>query len=121
MRFFALATLLSLASAAPAALEARALEARALVSDRFPWPTSVKANGNIQYQYEITPGSNGQYTIGFFNSAPSNSGAVYVYTVAAVGEGNDGTNITKTFAAGQSTSFTIQQSGTEVDFKIDYA
>lgn len=116
MRFFALAALLSVASAAPAALGRRAL-----VSDTFPWPTSVKANGNIEYQYEITPGSNGQYTVAFFNSAPSNSGDTFVYTVAAVGDGNDGTSVTKTFSAGQSTSFTIQESGTEVQFTIDYA
>lgn len=116
MRFFALATLLSVVSAAPAALEARAL-----LSDTFPWPSSAQANGNIAYQYKITPGSGGQYTVAFFNSAAANAGVSYVYTVAAVGAGSDGTSISKTLSAGKSTSFTIQESGTEVQFTIDNA
>lgn len=116
MRFFTLAALFSLAAAAPSApVEARA----AVLAETFAWPTSTKAGGNIAYQYQITSGSGSDYTVGFYNSAPSNSGSVYTYTVAAVGTGSDGSSTSKTLNAGQSTSFTIQKSGTEVNVVID--
>lgn len=118
MQFFALASLLSLASAAPAA--SALLETRAQVlSDTIDWPTSSHANGNIAYQYKIIPGSGTEYTIDFFNSAAANSGSVYTYKAAGVGDGADGTSVSKTLSAGTSASLTIQKSGTQVQITID--
>lgn len=126
MRFFALAALFSLATAAPSApVEARdavLVEARdAVLAETFAWPSSSKAGGNIEYQYQVTPGSGSDYTIAFYNSAASNSGSVYTYTYAAVGTGADTTSTSKTLAAGKSTSFTVQKSGTEVNIVIKRA
>lgn len=117
MQFFALASLFALASAAPAAT---VLQARAQVlSDTIDWPSSAHSNGNAEYQYRITPGSGTEYTVAFFNSAAANSGSVYTYTAAAVGDGADGTSVSKTLSAGASTSFTIEKSGTQVQITID--
>lgn len=116
MRFFTAATaLFSLAAAAPSVQ----IEARdTVLAETFAWPSSSKAGGNAAYQYQITPGSGSDYTVAFYNSAASNSGSVYTYTVAAAGTGADGTSKSETLAAGKSTSFTVQKSGTEVSVTI---
>lgn len=118
MQFFALASLLSLASAAPAA--STLLQTRAQVlSDTIDWPSSSHSNGNAEYQYQITPGSGTEYTINFYNSAAANSGSVYTYKAAGVGDGADGTSVSKTLSAGTSASLTIEKSGTQVQITID--
>lgn len=116
MRFTALATLLSIASAVSAA----PIEARAQVlSETIAWPSSEHAAGTISYQYQITPASGSSYTIGFYNSAAPNSGANYKYTAAAVGSGSDGTSVSKTLSPGTSATYTVQKSGTQIKFTID--
>ncbi|KAJ4395994.1 hypothetical protein N0V93_000210 [Gnomoniopsis smithogilvyi] len=119
MRFFALASLISLVSAAPAA---SSLETRAQVlSETIDWPSSAHSSGNIEYQYRITPASGDEYTVEFFNSAAANSGSVYAYKAAAVGTGSDGSSVSKTLSAQTSASFTLQKSGTQVQITIDTA
>lgn len=118
MRFSALAVLISVAAAAP---HSAILKARALISDTFAWPSSTQANGNISYQYQITPLGNGLYSVNFYNTEPLNAGGSLVFTAAAVGTGNDGTVITRTLAQGTATTVTIQESGTEVQITIDNA
>lgn len=118
MRFFALASLISLASAAPALnLQARAQ----VLSETIDWPSSSHAGGNSEYQYQITLASGDEYSIAFYNSAAANSGSVYTYKAAAVGDGSDGTSVSKTLAAGASASFTVEKSGTQIQFTIDSA
>ncbi|KAJ4410312.1 hypothetical protein N0V82_009259 [Gnomoniopsis sp. IMI 355080] len=116
MRFFALASLISLATAAPAAT----LQTRAQVlSDTIDWPSSSHANGNLEYQYEITFTTGNEYRVAFYNSAAPNSGSVYTYKAAAVGEGSDGTSVSKTLTAGTSASYSVEKSGTQIQFTID--
>lgn len=118
MKFYALAALISMAAAVP---HKAAIEARAIVSDTIAWPSESRANGNINTQYQITPLGSDSYKVEFFNSSPLNSDYNFVYTMAAVGTGNDGTKITKTLTPQTASSTTVQKSGTQVQFTIDWA
>lgn len=121
MRFFALAALISFAAAAPSALDKAAIEARALLSEAIDWPSSSHANGNQAYQYQITSLGGDSYKVAFFNSEAPNADVTFKYTAQAIGTGADGKVISTTLSQGHSTSYTVEKSGTQIEFTIDYA
>lgn len=137
MRFFAFASLLSLAAALPAALapaseQGTALAARgsetaaapAVIVDRqggvtydqtFDWPAESFTGGGLAVQFRATNLGGGKYRFEFWNSGPANGGD-WKFRVSSAGV----TLGEKTLAPRQTASVEVQQTGSNYNIYIEH-